>query len=188
MKKIIILFLVLSAFAGAQAQQRVFTKNGKIRFDATSPSSPEKIAAVNEKATSILDLTTGNIEFALLMKAFSFEKALMQEHFNENYVESDKFPKAVFKGTITDLASLNLQKDGDYNVKVSGKMTIHGVTKDLQTVAVLSVKNGTVIAGKSSFKITLRDFGIEIPSLVSDKVSKEATIVIDLQYEPVKVG
>ena len=188
MKKIAIVLLLIGGSLASQAQQRVFTKSGKIMFDATSPSSPEKISAVNEKAYSVLDVSNGNLEFMLLMKAFSFEKALMQEHFNENYVESDKFPKATFKGAVSDFTSVNMQKDGDYNVKVDGKLTIHGVTKDVETAAVLTVRKGTVISAKSSFKIVLLDYDIKVPTLVKDKVANEAKIDIDLLFEPVKVG
>jgi len=103
------LFLLI-AFTNANSQSRYFTRNGKVVFNATSPSSPEKIEASNDKATSILDVSSGQLEFALLMKAFIFEKALMEEHFNENYVESDKFPKASFKGAIKESRRSELYK------------------------------------------------------------------------------
>ncbi|HNP48051.1 MAG TPA: YceI family protein, partial [Bacteroidia bacterium] len=95
MKKVLILIALIISAANTQAQTKFFTKAGKITFDATTPSSPDKIFGSNDKATSVIDASSGAMEFALLMKAFSFDKALMQEHFNENYVESDKYPKAV---------------------------------------------------------------------------------------------
>jgi len=105
MKKnlIIPLVMLLATTFSVVGQTKYFTRNGKISFDANTKSSPDKIEAKNEKATSILDVSTGQLDFAVLMKAFIFEKALMQEHFNENYMESDKFPKATFKGTIKNM-------------------------------------------------------------------------------------
>ncbi|MCX6290995.1 MAG: YceI family protein [Bacteroidetes bacterium] len=187
MKKNIILSLsvvCLTVFS-AIGQSKYFTRNGKVVFDATTSTSPEKISGKNEKATSVLDASNGQMEFAILMKAFMFEKALMEEHFNENYVESDKFPKASFKGSIKNMSEINLSKDGSYAAKVSGKLTVHGVTKDVETNGSIVVKGGVVNA-KSEFKILLSAYNVEIPSLVADKVAKEATITVDVNFEPLK--
>ena len=187
MKKNLFLVLAISALTifSASAQSKYFTRNGKVYFNATTSSSPEKIDATNEKASSILDASNGQLEFAVLMKAFMFEKALMEEHFNENYVESDKFPKATFKGNIKNMNEVTLTKDGTYQATISGKLTIHGITKDVQATGTFIVKGNTITA-KSEFKVTLADFGIEIPSLVSDKVAKVASITIQVNYEPYK--
>ncbi|MFM7218021.1 MAG: YceI family protein [Bacteroidota bacterium] len=185
MKKILILFCAL-AVTGASAQSKFFTKKGKITFDATTPDSPEQIRAKNENVVSVIDLSSGAMEFMLSMTAFSFEKALMQEHFNENYVESEKFPKANFKGSIVNLKDVSLLKDANYPVNIKGNMTIHGVTKEVTATGTLTVKGGTLTAGKSEFKLHLPDYGIDIPNLVSDKLSKDAKIKVDLVYEPVK--
>ena len=120
--------------------------------------------------------------FMVTLKAFEFEKALMQEHFNENYVESDKFPKAVFKGVIQDFAKINLAKNGNYPVKVAGKLTLHGVTNDVVTDGIIDVKDGVVTA-KSKFNIKCSDFKIEIPSLVKEKVSNTVTITVTAPYK-----
>jgi polyisoprenoid-binding protein YceI len=182
MKKLMIVLMVMTA-AAVQAQTMYFTKNGKITFDATSPSSPEKVEATNVKAFSKLEASTGAMEFAVLMKAFTFEKALMQEHFNENYVESDTYPKANFKGNIVNISAVDLKKDGTYPVKVKGSLTMHGETKEVQADGSLTVKNGAITAGSSRFKINLKDYKIEIPSLVKDKVAEEAEIKVDINYE-----
>ncbi len=188
MKKIILIIALFIGTGSIYAQNRYFTKAGKITFDATSPSSPEKIAGSNEKATSVIDASTGAMEFALLMKAFSFEKALMQEHFNENYVESDKYPKAVFKGNITNIKEVNLTKDGTYPVKVKGNMTLHGVTKEVTADGKLTVKGGAITTGISKFNILLSDFNIEVPSLVIVEVASEAKITVDINYDPLKAS
>ncbi|HEX6846609.1 MAG TPA: YceI family protein [Chitinophagaceae bacterium] len=162
--------------------QKYFTKNGKINFDATSANSPEKVEAVNRTITCVVDTKTGNIQFAALMKGFEFEKALMQEHFNENYVESDKYPKAEFRGMIDGNDALNYSKDGTYIVKVKGKLTIHGETRDIESPGKLIVQNGK-ISTLADFIITLSDYKISIPGLVGDKVSKTAKISVTCQLE-----
>lgn len=166
-------------------QTRYFTKNGKIHFDCTTPSSPESIDGTNEKATSVIDASSGAIEFAVLMKAFEFQKALMQEHFNENYVESDKFPKATFKGNITNFSTINLSKDGSYPATVKGQMTLHGITKEVSANGTVTTKGGAITSAQSEFKLLLKDFDVTIPSVVQDKVAKEAKIRLDLTYQPV---
>jgi polyisoprenoid-binding protein YceI len=186
MKKLILAVLMFTTVIAVSGQTRYCTKNGKIFFSASSPM--EKIEATNEKATSVVDVSNGAIEFAVLMKAFSFDKALMQEHFNENYVESDKFPKAVFKGSVTNIKSVDMTKNGVYPVKVKGTLTLHGETKDVLADGSLTVKDGNITTGKSHFKILLEDFKIEIPSLVKDKISKEVQIDVDLNYEPYKTS
>lgn len=188
MKKTILIAFLALLTAGVQAQNRYFTKTGKVYFDATTASSPEKIEGTNEKATSVVDAGSGAMEFAVLLKAFAFERALMQEHFNENYVESDKYPKSTFKGNVTNMKDVNLSKDGTYPVKVKGQMTLHGVTKEVEADGTLTVKGGAIISGKSNFKILLSDFNIVIPNLVKDKVANQATIKVDVNYEPLKTS
>ena len=183
MKKVIFAIALLIS-TSAVFGQKVLTKNGKVHFDATSPNSPEKIDATNDKTMSVIDASTGAIEFALLMKAFSFEKALMQEHFNENYVESDKFPKATFKGNITNMSSINLSKDGTYPATVKGQMTLHGETKEVTAPGTITVKGGAITAAKSEFKLLLSDFKVEIPSVVETVISVEETKQIDLSFQP----
>ena len=125
MKKISTIFILfILSFQAIQAQDKFFTKTGKINFNATAPSSPEKIEGVNKAVTCVIDIKTGNMQFAVLMKGFEFERALMEEHFNENYVESSKFPKTEFKGSVSNNATVNYTKDGVYPVKVKGKLEI----------------------------------------------------------------
>lgn len=184
MKKII-LFAALLGSASAFGQAKYFTKKAKITFDATTPTSPEKIRGLNENAISVIDASNGAMEFMVSMTAFAFEKALMGEHFNENYVESDKFPKANFKGTVTNIKDVDLNKDGTYPVDVKGSMTIHGVSHEVAAKGTLTTKDGAIVSGKSEFKLLLSDFKIEIPSLVGDKVAKEAKIKVESDYQPV---
>jgi hypothetical protein len=114
--KIPVLFLLfLSLTSLLYSQQRFFTKSGNISFAA---GSGEDIDGVNKATTSVFDASTGRIEFAVLVKGFEFKRALMQEHFNENYMESEKYPKSIFKGTISNINNVNFKKDGLYPVTV----------------------------------------------------------------------
>ncbi|MDO8367977.1 MAG: YceI family protein [Saprospiraceae bacterium] len=176
-------FFIFTMAASAQSTQKFFTRDGKVKFDATAANSPEKIDALSNSATAVLDAATGNFQWAVLIKGFQFEKSLMQEHFNENYLESSKYPKATFIGKITNLGEVNLSKDGVYNAIVSGQMTLHGVTKDITTNGALTV-NGSNLKVNAGFGLYLADYNVEIPSLVSDKIAKEAKILVDAALVP----
>jgi YceI-like domain len=180
MKKVIFGLLAILVTVNMNAQ-KVFTKTGTVNFSATS--SLEKIEATTKKAIGVIDLSTGKMEVQLLVKSFHFEKALMEEHFNENYMESGKYADSKFAGGITNFKDVNLKKDGTYNVKVSGKLTLHGVTKDVLSDGTVTVKGGTVTAAKSAFVIKVADYNIPIPGAVKDKIAKEAKISIDLALQ-----
>lgn len=182
MKKlnVILIALFISAITASTAQTRYFSRSGNISFYSSAPL--EKIEAHNTSANSVLDASTGQIEFAVLMKAFGFEKALMEEHFNENYVESDKYPKSTFKGKIDNISSVDFTKDGVYPVNVSGKFTLHGITKDITSPGTIEIKNGAVKAA-SEFNILIADYGIEIPKLVAEKIAREVKITVDVTYQ-----
>ncbi len=177
MKHVPLLAIFILAAGSAMAQPKYFTKSGKISF--YSKSSLENIEAINNKVTSVWDVATGQIEFAVLMKGFEFEKALMQEHFNENYVESDKYPKAIFKGVIENSKAISLNNDNVFTAKVSGTLTLHGVTNPVNTSAVITVKS-VVVAASCIFSIALADYKISIPSLVEDKINKKITITVTI--------
>jgi hypothetical protein len=183
MKKIILSVFILILLTNLSAQ-KYFSKDAKINFSATS--SLEKIEGSNTKGTLVIDGATNKLEAAVLVKGFHFEKALMEEHFNENYMESGKFSKATFAGEITDMKTVNMAKDGDYKVNVKGKLTMHGVTKDITTTATITVKGGTIAAGKTSFKVLVGDYGIAIPGAVKDKIAKEAKIDVEANLQKMK--
>lgn len=186
MKNIVFLLLAATCLTTGAGAQKYFTKNGKINFDATSASSPERIEGVNKTVTCVIDSKTGNIQFAALMKGFEFERALMEEHFNENYIESDKFPRAEFKGVISNNDKVNYTKEGTYTIKVTGKLTMHGETKEIETEGNLIIQGGRITAS-ADFNVLLADYKISIPGLVADKVSKTAKISITCSLELLKV-
>jgi G3E family GTPase len=181
MKNSILSFLVFFFTTSTFAQNIVITKVGKISF--YSRSKVEKVEADNNEVSSILNTTTGDFVFAALLKSFHFDRALMEEHFNENYVESNKYPKSTFKGKISNIAGVNFVKDGAYPVMVDGDLTMHGVTKKISSKGSISVKGGKVSA-YSKFTIKLKDYNISIPALVGDKISEDIDITVDCKYEP----
>jgi polyisoprenoid-binding protein YceI len=143
----------------------------------------ENIEAHNTQVSSFVNFETGELVFSVPMKAFTFRKSLMQTHFNEKFVESDKYPRGTFKGRIEDIKSVNLQKDGLYGVKVNGQLTIHGVTQPVATDGMLEVKNGRVV-GRAIFTVTPEQFDIEIPLLVRNNIAKTIRIQVLADYEP----
>jgi len=181
MKKSIIILLLSVISITAGAQSLYMTKAGKVSFN--SRSSVEKIEADNNEVSSVINTQTGDMVFAILLKSFHFDRALMEEHFNENYVESDKFPKSTFKGKISNLSAINFTKDGNYPAVVEGDLTMHGVTKKVSSNGTLTVKAGK-IAAYAKFSVKLKDFDISIPSLVADKISQDIDIIVDCKYDP----
>ncbi len=175
-KEVLIIFGLLLLFNVASAQ-KYFTKNGMIKFYSDAPM--EKIEAVNKQVNAAIEVSKGDMIFKVLMKSFEFEKQLMQEHFNENYVESDKFPDAKFKGMISNLKDINFNKDGIYNAEVEGELNIHGVAKKIKEKGTIEVKDGKLFA-KSKFNIFVKDYNIKIPKTVVNNLSESVQITIDL--------
>jgi hypothetical protein len=174
--------LVITGFA-VQAQDKYFTKSGTIHF--TSKGAIETIQADNRSVTCVLDSKSGAIQFAVLMKGFEFKKALMQEHFNENYVESDKYPKSEFRGQITNNSDINYSKDGIYNAHVKGKLTLHGETKDVEADGKIIVKDGKLLTS-SDFTVLMSDYNISIPKLVQQNMSNTVIVSVNCTLEPLK--
>jgi hypothetical protein len=143
------------------------TKKGAIKF--VSPSDAD-VNAVNNEVSSKIS-ATGDIRFSLLFKGFQFKYAEMQTHFNEEYVESEKYPRASFTGTIQNIKSIDFTKDGKYTAKVVGTLTMHGVTKPVQTTATLNISKGK-IAATATMSINMSDFKIDA-SAVTEKVDLE---------------
>jgi len=163
------LFCALLTFA----QDKVMTKNGKIFFEASVPSF-EEIKAKNENVTCILNTKTGEIASLALIKGFKFKIALMEEHFNENYLESTRYPKATFKGIIKNF-NINELTTTSKEYTISGKLDMHGKSKDITTIAkIKKTANGVEI--ETNFSVNASDFAIEIPSVVKNKVSNKINI------------
>jgi len=175
MKKIIVAIVILVIAQVNAYSQLYMTRTGFVGF--YSKTSMEDIRAENNQVYAVVDAGKKNLAFSLLAKGFSFPKELMQEHFNENYIESDKYPKVTFNGAYTGEVTLN--KDGVYKVMVKGNLTIHGVTKAVETPATLEVKAGHLL-GMAEFKIKPEDFNVSIPSVVRDKIEKEMKVTVKI--------
>jgi len=137
-----LVFPLVILILSATAQDKFYTKAGRINF--SSKGAIETIEAQHKSVTCVLDSKTGNIQFSVLLRGFEFSKALMQEHFNDDYVESNKFPKSEFRGEIANNSDINYNKDGVYDAKVKGKLTLHGETKDVDANGKVTIKNGKI--------------------------------------------
>lgn len=186
----IVLFTVvcLMFFTGILMAQpgkegRYFTRGAQISFTSNSPL--EKIEASTNSGNCVLDLGTGKLEAAVLINSFNFKKALMQEHFNENYMESAKFPKAVFKGILSSPRELNLGKEGTYKTMLKGEMTIHGVSRALETEVVFRVGDGKIFA-ETEFDVTVADYNISIPALMRDNIAKVVRLKVRSELQEMK--
>lgn len=178
---LLILLHLLMLTGEVAAQNRYFTKTGYIWFFSKAPM--EDIEAHNRKVVSFIDFATGELAFSVPMKEFEFRKSLMQQHFNENYVESEKYLKATFSGKYTNPQQVDLTRNAAYQVQVEGVLTIHGVDKKISAPGTLEVKKGKV-RGKSAFTVAPKDFDITIPLLVREHIAKEITIYVDMLYQP----
>jgi polyisoprenoid-binding protein YceI len=177
--KIKILLFVILGLSQVISAQKLISKTGHIRIYSHTPM--EDVDAENNQVASILDPSTGTLQFSLLVKSFVFKKTLMEEHFNENYMESDKLPKSTFTGKITNMDKIDFKKDGTYPAEVTGELTMHGITKPVTTTGTITIELGKVSA-KSKFTIVPQDYNVEIPDLVKDKIAKEIEITVDAAY------
>lgn len=179
-KSIITVVAVLLAMLGATAQTNTyFTRTGHISFFSKMPM--ENIEAHNRQVSCMLDVATGDVAYKVLVKSFEFEKALMQEHFNENYMHSEKFPKASFDGKITNIKSINFAKDGVYDAEVEGTLEIHGVKKTIHEKGKVEVRGGK-ISTKSVFTVALKDYNIKNDKL--ENINENIQVTVDVTMEP----
>lgn len=183
MKKTINVFIVAVLLSVSVFGQNYVTKTGHIKFYSETPI--ETIEAHNHAVNSAINPETGDFVFKVLIKSFEFEKALMQEHFNENYMESDKFPNAMFKGKITNIADIDFSQAGTYIALVKGELSIHGVTKEVEEEGSFIVKDGA-IEGNSVFSVKLEDYEIKVPGAVKKQISESIEITVDVMLEEVK--
>lgn len=182
MKRILLFFAISFLFLAANGQ-KYMTKNGYIGFLSHTPI--EDIKADNNQVAGVLDISTGEMVFQVLIKSFHFEKALMEEHFNENYLESDKFPKSTFKGKITNLSAVDFTKAGTYDVNVEGDLYMHDVTNKVSVKGTVEVVSGGINA-ISKFNIVPEDYKIAIPGVVREHIAKTLEVTVNMKYSPVE--
>lgn len=183
MKKYVFLnLLLLIVFAGnVSSQDKYITKTGHVWIYSKTPV--KEIEAHNRQITTILDIKTGDMIVSCFLIDFKFDNQLVEEHFNENYVESAKFPKVKFKGKVLNIASIDFSKNGTYKRMVVGVMEMHGKTVTIKSEGTAVVKDGKIKA-TASFTVTPEQFAILIPEIVKDKIAKEIKVNVDFIYTP----
>lgn len=182
MKTLVFISLLIAVVTfNSYSQDKFITKTGHVWFH--SKTDFKEIEAHNRQATSILDVKTGEVVVSVFIRDFKFDNQLVEEHFNENYIESHKYPKAKFKGKITNIASVDLTKDGTYTCNVEGEMDMHGKIKQIKEKGTAVVKGGKIKA-TANFKITADEFAIAIPEIVKDKIAKFIDVYIEFEYTP----
>ena len=180
------IFLCLTAVSTLAAQGKYFSKTAVIAFDAEGKlDDVEDIKAKTNLGTCVYDANTGNFEWIVSVKTFVFANSLMQEHFNENYLETEKYPKASFKGKVENFSEINLKKDGSYPVKVVGKLTMHGVSKDISVSGKFVVAKNQ-ISTSSNLEVALKDYNITVPTIVMMKVAEIVKISINTDLQALK--
>jgi hypothetical protein len=182
MKNIFLLFLFTLFSLSTIAQSRYITRPGHISFFSKAPL--ENIEAHNYQANSIFDIEKGELAFSVLMRGFQFEKALMQEHFNENFIESHIHPRASFTGKILDYEQVNLAEGVENRVSVAGELTIRGITKQITAEGTMQRKGKNIVA-RSTFPATVSDYEIRIPAVVRNNIAEVVDVTVDILLEPV---
>ncbi len=178
MKKI---FLILClAMAGISANAQIYmAKTCQVSFFSEAPM--ENIEAVNKSSKPILNTANNEIGIRITITGFQFEKPLMQEHFNENYMESEKYPHATFKGKIQE--QIDYTKDGEHKVTVKGVLDMHGVPKERTLDGVLTIKGG-VITISTKFNVHVADHKIEVPSMYVKNIAEDVEVKLNATLEP----
>ena len=179
MKQFFLLIILIFSQQDLFSQQ-FYTDKGVTKFDG-SKAAFEPIKATNNNSVSIIDSKTGQIAAVILISKFEFRLGLMQEHFNENYLESNVYPKSTFEGKIKDFNVLNLTETVMTH-EITGNLTIKGVAKKIKTIAEIS-KVDNQIKIKSNFAVFLSDFGIKVPKIVFKKIDEEVKISLNFIYD-----
>ena len=178
MRRYFFLFFLLSSL-GAGAQTIFIAKSGEIAFYSKAPV--ENIEAHNTSAQALLNTSNREMAFRVPIRKFKYQNAMMEEHFNEKYMESDKFPMATFKGNIKE--DIDLTKNGDYKVTAEGTLIIHGVEHDISAPGTVSVKEGEINV-QSDFTVRLKDHNITVPQIVFQNIAEKIDVKVRLQFIP----
>ena len=179
MQKLLLPFLLL-AVTITFGQSKYMTKSGSMSFEASQPSF-EPIEATHSAVSALLNADTGELAVLALVRGFRFPLALMEEHFNENYIESHQYPKTSFKGSILNFDS-NALSNQPRTVQLTGELSMHGVTKPISVSATIT-QSDEQITLTSSFSIKTSDFGIKIPSLVRKQIDENVQVEVSLPLQ-----
>lgn len=176
-KKITLLFALVCLGYTLSYGQNYTTRSGQVKFK--SSTSEEMIEATNNDVAARLIAADGKGQFIIPIKSFKFKKALMQEHFNENYMESDKYTKATYNFKVSNWSAVNLNKAGTYNVQTSGDLTIKGVTKNVNIPGKIIVTDANHIRIEANFSVAPSAYGISIPKVVENKIAKSIQVSVN---------
>jgi hypothetical protein len=182
MKKIVLSFISLIIMISLVQAQTYKTRDAYISFNPNKDPSHSDYAAASKEGTAVLKVETNEVALLVPMKTFHFNNALLEEHFNENYLHTDKFPNATFKGKLIGFSKDQLAKDGVYAISSEGQVTLHGVTKDFKAPVKLEIK-GKVATFYCSFKIKAEEYSIDIPGLVKPKLSEQTPIDATIKFQ-----
>ncbi|MDC8005873.1 YceI family protein [Aureisphaera galaxeae] len=176
-KSLFTILLIVAGFTSKSAlSQKYIDTQGAIVFEA-SEELFEPVKATNKTVSMVADMSKNEIAALALMKGFRFKNSLMEEHFNENYVESETYPKAIFKGKLKDF-NFSQWQESSAMVLVEGTLKLHGEEKAIETPVTLT-RDGDTIRLQGSFSVTPADFAIEIPKIVRNKIAKEIKVLLD---------
>lgn len=178
MIKIILSFLLFSTICNGQSKEQYFAQQGQMTF--FSYTAVENIKAQNDQVQSLINLDTGEIAVSILIKAFKFQKSLMEEHFNESYMESDLFPNASFKGRLIDFDPSSI---GSQTLIAQGEFTLRGITKPVEFKVSINHLGETIIL-EGEVEILVKDYNIKIPALLSPNIAKNIQVKFNLEYVP----
>lgn len=179
LSSILILTILFWSLTPATAQFYQ-TTSAKVRFFSSAPV--EDIEAISKEGVSVLNSDNGSISFKVKMRSFNFEKALMQEHFNENYVESEKFPDASFKGKST--SAIDLESRSPQNIILKGTFTVHGVSKERELPVVITMKDeGKILQLESEFKVACEDHDIKIPKILWENIAEVIEVSVNADFQ-----
>ena len=172
------LILICLLFSTQLIAQQYYTNKGKVSFFSEAPI--ENISAINEDVSAIVDSQTGGFAFRLKIEDFTFPNSLMQEHFNESYLESEKYPLSTFTGVIDNFSDLDLSVM--QNLVVNGSLSMHGISKDAHMKATAQMINDELHIS-STFDVALEDYDIDIPKIMMYKIAEVIKVAVDIKLQ-----
>jgi len=180
MRKILLSIIVTFLTLSLHSQDKFMTRSGKVSF--VSETSLETIVGTNNHVSCILNMNNGEIIFQMKIISFEFKKALLEEHFNEKYMESEEFPKSTFSGKIDNWEKINFEEGKIVDVLVSGTIEVHGVKKVITTNGTMQLNNGNINL-LSNFSLTVADYNIKIQNAVKDVIAKSVDVSVNLNLK-----
>lgn len=182
MKKILFTIVALLFVAVYSFGQTYKTKDGTLYFNPNKDQNNKEYAAASKEATAVLKVETAEVALLVPMKTFHFNNALLEEHFNENYLHTNKFPNGTYKGKLVGFTADMLSKDGEYNILSEGQVVLHGVTRNFKSAVKLTVK-GKTATFTCNFKVKAEDYSIDVPGVVKPKLLTETPIAATITFK-----